>query len=73
VAINYIVVLDKEPDIKPEKPFPRGYHYMKDALKDIGEVELQEGKAHLVPKSQFSMGLLEQLAFLTAKKMSDKE
>ena len=63
MARNYIVVIDKTPvrNDFPRDYFPRGYHYIAEAQDMCAEVEGRGGKAHVIPKSQFTPELLEQL------------
>jgi stalled ribosome rescue protein Dom34 len=63
MAINYIVVLDQVPsrnDFRDDY-FPRGFHYAKEADGLVEEVKKKGGKAHVVPKSQFTPELLRQV------------
>lgn len=65
MTINYIVVLDKEPtldymDLKPED-FPQPFQDLTPAVTLVGEVELHGGKARVMSRNQFSVGLLLQL------------
>jgi|SRR5271166_3633815 len=59
MATNYIVVCDKIAGTGYRLDyFPRGFHYKKDANSLVAEVKDRGGKAHVVPKSQFTPELL---------------
>jgi hypothetical protein len=63
MALNYIVVLDRKcPNYHfHDVHFPRGTHYRQTAEAYVEEVKEHGGKAHVVPKSQFTSELLQQV------------
>lgn len=63
MARNYAVVLDAPTTGAhfARGYFPRGFHYKKEADDLVKEVEEKGGKAHVVPKAQFTPILLRRL------------
>ena len=69
MAKNYVVILDEDTaeGVRAHAPhfgqgyFPRGFHYKKEANELVKEIEEKGGKAHVIPKSQFTITLLRSL------------
>jgi hypothetical protein len=60
MALNFAVVLDQEPkdNTFPANYFPRGFHYLVEAHSAATRIIDQGGKAHVVPKTQFTTDLI---------------
>jgi hypothetical protein len=60
---NFAVILDQAPkeNTYPANFFPRGFHYLVDAHSEATRIINQGGKAHVVPKPQFTTDLILQL------------
>lgn len=62
--INYIVVIDEMPcgNHFPRDYFPQAFHFKQYANDLVKEIEGLSGKAHVVPRAQFTADILKLLS-----------